>query len=80
LWLEAIGALRNQGDFQATYRNWRKALRLAYGTSVGDEALFVRHTYLATLAKLIAYLRISSAQTPPDEAQTEAILRGTFFE
>jgi len=79
-WLEAIGALRNRRDFQATYRNWRKALRIAYGTSLGDEALFVRHTYLATLAKMIAYLRLSGAQTAPDEAQTQAILQGSFFE
>ena len=79
-WLEAIGSLRNQGDFQATYRRWRKTLCVAHGTSVGNEALFVRHTYLATLAKLIAYLRISGAGTPPGEAQTKAILRGSFFE
>ena len=72
--------MRRQADFQATYANWRKSLSIAYGTSVGDEVLFVRHTYLATLAKLIAYLRITGAQTPPDVAQTHAILQGTFFE
>jgi hypothetical protein len=72
--------LRKQADFQPTYANWRKSLFIAYGTSVGDEVLFVRHTYLATLAKLIAYLRISGAQMVPDGAQTEAILQGTFFE
>jgi hypothetical protein len=79
-WLEAIAAVRRQADFQATYANWRKSLSIAYGTSVGDEVLFVRHTYLATLAKLIAHLRITGAQTPPDVAQTHAILQGRLFE
>jgi len=80
LWLEAAAALRNRPDFRADYRNWRKALRIAYGTSVGDEQLFVRHTYLATLAKLIACFSISGAPTPPDEAQAQEIIQGAFFE
>ena len=79
-WLEAIAAVRRQAGFQATYANWHKSLSIAYGTSVGDEVLFVRHTYLATLAKLIAYLRITGAQTPPEVAQTHAILQGRLFE
>jgi hypothetical protein len=79
LWLEAIAAIGKQSDYQAIYENWLKYLRMAHGTSVGDEHLFVRHTYLATLAKLIAYLRITGAQTAPDEAQTQEIIQGTFF-
>jgi methylase of polypeptide subunit release factors len=61
------------------YENWRKCLRIAYGTGVGDEHLFVRHTYLATLAKLLAYVRITGVQTAPEEAQTQEIIQGTFF-
>jgi hypothetical protein len=80
LWQEAIAAIREQRDYGVIYENWRKYLRIAYGTSVGDEQLFVRHTYLATLAKLIAYVRITGVQTAPDEAQTEEIIQGTFFE
>jgi hypothetical protein len=62
------------------YENWRNSLRIAYGTSVGDERLFVHHTYLATLAKLLAYLLITSVQTAPEEAQTQEIIQGAFFE
>ena len=40
---------------------------------------FVRHTYLATLAKLIAYLRIAGAQTATDVAQTHAIFAGKIL-
>jgi hypothetical protein len=80
LWLEAIAAIGEQHDYKVIYENWRKYLRIAYGTSVGDEHLFVRHTYLATLAKLIAYVRITGVQTAPEEAQTQEIIQGMFFE
>jgi hypothetical protein len=78
--LEAIAAIGEQRDYKVIYENWRGYLRIAYGASVGDEHLFVRHTYLATLAKLIAYVRITGVQTAPQEAQTQEIIQGTFFE
>jgi len=79
LWLEAIAALGTHRDYRVSYEDWRKSLRIAHGISVGDEPLFVRHTYLATLAKLLAYLLIAGAETVPEEAQTQAIIQGTFF-
>jgi hypothetical protein len=79
LWLEAIAAFGKQRHFQAIYENWRKYLSIAYGKSTGDEQLFVRHTYLATVAKLIAYVCITGAATTPKEAQTQEIIQGTFF-
>ncbi len=80
LWAEAIARIRDQRDYQVIYENWRRCLRIAYGTSVGDEPLFVRHTYLATLAKLLAHIHIAGARVPPEEAQTQEIIRGTFFD
>ncbi len=80
MWLEAIARIRVERNYQVIYENWRKYLRVAYGTSVGDEHLFVRHTYLATLAKLLAYIRITGAQVAPEEALTQEIIQGTFFE
>ncbi len=47
---------------------------------MGDESLFIRHTFLATLAKLIAYIRITDAKAPPEEHETQEIVQGTFFE
>lgn len=75
-------ALRIQGhsDFRVIYENWQKYLRLAYGTEVGEISLFIRHTYLASLAKLIAYIRIGSAEVPPEPHEVESIVRGSFFE
>jgi hypothetical protein len=80
LWLQTVEEMHERTDYKVIYGNWRQYLRIAYGTAVGDEYLFVRHTYLATLAKLIAYIRITGAQAPPDERQTEEIIQGTFFE
>jgi hypothetical protein len=80
LWREAIATLDKRSDYHVIYENWRNSLRIAYGTSVGDERLFVHHTYLATLAKLLAYLLITGVQTAPEEAQTQEIIQGTFFE
>lgn len=79
-WLPAIARIREHSDFQIIYRNWQKYLRIAYGTAVGDEHLFVRHTYLATLAKLIAYIRIQNTQSVPEQHETVEIIQGTYFE
>src|SRR3989338_10260398 len=79
-WLEGVGQIRHRSDFEVIYDNWQKYLRIAYGTAVGDERLFVRHTFLATLAKLLAYIRIKNPQAPPDESLTREIIEGTFFE
>jgi methylase of polypeptide subunit release factors len=79
-WLEVIEKIRELSDYQATYHNWRKYLRIAYGTAEGDEHLFVRHTYLATLAKLIAYVCITRPRAAPGESLSREIIEGTFFE
>ncbi len=80
LWFEAVSQMRSHTDFKTIYDNWQKYLRIAYGTTVGDEHLFIRHTYLATLAKLIAYVRITNAKAAPSEGETQEIIEGTFFE
>lgn len=79
LWLDVAGRIREQSDFKVIYQNWRKYLRIAYGSEVGDLQLFVRHSFLATLAKLIEYARMAGAGTP-EEAKIQEIIEGTFFE
>jgi len=61
------------------YESWEKYLRIVYGTSVAEEELFIRHTYLATLAKLMAWSRLTDAKEPPDGAQILSVLEGQFF-
>ncbi len=80
LWMEVIETTRERSDFKVIYDNWRKYLRVAYGTAVGDLDLFVRHTFLATLAKLIAYVRITNTQSAPEHSEMIEIIQGTFFD
>jgi type I restriction-modification system DNA methylase subunit len=79
-WAELVQKIRGHSDFKVIYDNWRKYLRIAYGTTVGDEHLFLRHTFLATLAKLIAYIRLTDRSDAPNLQETAEIIQGSFFE
>jgi len=71
--------LKGKSEFDVVYENWEKYLRIVYGTSVAEEELFIRHTYLATLAKLMAWARLAEGKGPPDNARILSILEGQFF-
>ena len=54
---------------------WENLLGLAYGAQVSDDALFLQHTYLAVVAKAIAWAAL--VDTPAQDA--EALLHGAAF-
>ena len=54
---------------------WDSLLSLAYGTRVGDDELFLQHTYLAIVAKAVAQAAMIDA--PPQQAT--ALLHGDAF-
>ena len=54
---------------------WNRLLSLAYGAGVGDDALFLQHTYLAVIAKAVAWNAMIDA--PP--ASAAALLHGEAF-
>jgi hypothetical protein len=62
------------------YDQWASFLRIVYGSSVDSEDLFIRHTYLATLAKLLAYSSFSGGALPISSEQIAEILEGRIFE
>jgi hypothetical protein len=62
------------------YEQWASFLRIVYGSSVDSEDLFIRHTYLATLAKLLAYSSFSGGALPISSEQIGEILEGRVFE
>jgi methylase of polypeptide subunit release factors len=76
LWRE----IKGRSAFKVIYDSWDKYLRIVYGSQVADDELFVRHTYLATLAKLMSWMRITESTSLPDDAQIVEILEGKFFE
>lgn len=62
------------------YDQWASFLRVVYGSNVDSEDLFIRHTYLATLAKLLAYSSFSGGALPISPDQIAEILEGRVFE
>ncbi|MDG7021664.1 MAG: hypothetical protein JRN23_07010, partial [Nitrososphaerota archaeon] len=44
------------------YDNWARTLEIVYGDRVDGKVLFIKHTYLATLAKLLVYLIVSRSK------------------
>jgi SAM-dependent methyltransferase len=71
--------LKGQPEFAVVYEAWEKYLRIVYGSALADDELFVRHTYLAILAKLMAWARLVEGTTTPEQAQIQAVLEGQFF-
>jgi len=70
--------LRDRPEFAVVYESWEKYLLIVYGSSVADEELFIRHTYLATLAKLMAWCRLTGATTA-EAGEILSVLEGEFF-
>ena len=77
--LELWKDVESHSNFQVVYDNWRKYLRIVYGNDVTSELLFVRHTYLATLSKVMSWMRISDSESLPKRDQIIRILEGSFF-
>ena len=71
--------IKKQSSFGVIYDSWEKYLRIVYGSQVADDELFIRHTYLATLAKLMSWMRISESKSLPDDAQIVEMLEGRLF-
>jgi len=71
--------LKPLSEFTVVYDSWEKYLRIVYGSDVAGDTLFVRHTYLATLAKLMSWIRISESKRMPTDEQIIEMLEGRFF-
>lgn len=69
---------QHRASYQSLYREWADYLSIVYGTRVESEELFLRHTYLATLAKLMAY-QLFSTGASPSPTLTQDILNGNAF-
>lgn len=76
---EALKQVEDRSDFQVIYENWERYLRVTYGSVIGSKDLFLRHTYLATLAKLIAWVRLTQKSLIPSGEEISSTLNGEFF-
>jgi hypothetical protein len=73
------GQVKERSSFAVVYDAWEKYLRIVYGSKVAADELFVRHTYLATLAKLLAWMRLTDSPALPDDLQIIRLLEGRIF-
>ncbi len=76
---EVLKQVEDRSDFQVIYENWERYLRVTYGSVIGSKDLFLRHSYLATLAKLIAWARLTEKSLIPSSEEISSILNGEFF-
>ena len=65
-----------KSEFAVVYDQWEKYLLIVYGSKVAADELFVRHTYLATLAKVMAWRRLTEATELPDPEQVRQLIEG----
>jgi len=61
------------------YEQWDSHLRIVYGTEVSSEELYLKHTYLATLAKLVVYSSYTGGAIPISREELINILNGAIF-
>lgn len=82
LWAD-LGA---RSEFAVLFDSWDNYLRIAYGSSfrdMGGTALFIRHTYLSTLAKLMVWARFRDQRQegkPVQDDEIAGVLSGHEFE
>jgi len=60
------------------FDEWDALLRIVYGSKVGETELFLRHTYLALLVRLLAFSALTGRSPNPEDL--EGIVTGKKFE
>jgi hypothetical protein len=62
---------------QTKFAEWQSLLAIVYGSPVGDEELFLRHTYLALFARVLAFVALE--RRAPNGDELAGILSGETF-
>jgi SAM-dependent methyltransferase len=71
-WWERV---KDQPPVALKYEIWQRQLTIVYGQGVGTEDLFLQHTYLATVAKLLASVVFGRGSL----GQEEEVITGEYF-
>ncbi|MBN2396027.1 MAG: N-6 DNA methylase, partial [Candidatus Atribacteria bacterium] len=69
--------VKDKSEFKVIYDSWEKYIQIVYGSDVGKEELFCRHTYLGNLTKLMIWTRLSESKL--DLNDIAPVLSGQFF-
>jgi SAM-dependent methyltransferase len=62
---------------QTKFTEWESLLSIVYGSAVGDEALFLRHSYLALFARLLGF--VAFERRAPAREELPGIVTGATF-
>jgi len=73
LWAE----VRSSPAAQTKFAEWQNLLSLVYGSELGEESLFLRHTYLALFARVLAFVVLF--RKLPQETDIKALISGEAF-
>jgi len=76
--LKLYEEIEDSPSVNTKFKNWSKYLEVVYGGKEKELDLFLRHTYLSTLVKLIVHIRLSGGRIPEQKAMME-ILHGHLF-
>jgi hypothetical protein len=71
-------ALREEPPYAVLYNTWERYLHIVYGALSVEPELFIRHTYLATLAKMMAWQRLRNTPLNPQEMLD--LINGKLFQ
>jgi hypothetical protein len=74
---KALNRLKDLPALAVWRGQWDKLVSRVYGSSVGDDELFLRHTYLSQFAKLLAYAALRGI--PKNDNEIASILSGEAF-
>jgi len=69
---------KDNPSVKVKFEEWDKLLAKVYGSSIASDELFLRHTYLSILVKLIAYLALFR-EKPKQKDEFFSILEGEAF-
>jgi hypothetical protein len=72
-----LAQAQQEPSCQVKFREWDKLLAKAYGHSVARNELFLRHTYLSLLVKLLAYAALFKKR--PKGSELQEIIIGKAF-
>lgn len=70
--------IRREPASQTKLAEWGSLLAIVYGSPIGDEPLFLRHTYLALFSRLLAFAALE--RRSPTARELPGILSGMAFE
>lgn len=73
---QLLNQIENRSEIDVWRGQWQALLSKVYGSDIGDDELFIRHTYLSHFAKLLAF---TSLNGPAQKGSLQSIVDGKAF-